>query len=1080
DNYIESWDWKIYKYEDGEKIFYNNPEQSRPNVSLDDPSIYDVELTIESSHGCSDSLYRDSVVIVDDLNLTIEDVDTVVCFNGESLIDKHYRIDFESLFETELNVLNYEWRIEPEVNLVQQKSESEIHIRFTESNTYQLTFELSIDNGGNPCTYTTQKEFQIGVNAEIDVPDALCVGGESSIMAEVSVGVSDTSYYSWFSESNLIIGNSSDLNTSILTIDSLPAGTVESYPLTFKVVNDVGCWKEVDTMINVYQVDAEFDATLTGEICAYKSVSLKSLYTDSITSFKWSSPGVNYLGELTVDRIAEKNTPDVNFLYTEMGVYDVSLEVISKHGCVDFVGKEQLYDVKRPYPKFTFEERYGCDGTSIKIIDESEYSSDIILQYENFNSGNKSIEVKNQDSTMYKLNETNEIEFFFPYSETKDLSYNYDVILNAMLGECPMNYVDSVTIYPNPVLDITASDLIGCPPFEVSFENNSSYFDENLSNYLWHYGNGVIDEDFTTNYTYNKVGDYEVYHKTVSENGCSSDTILSDTIKVFPNPTASFDYVTSDLCFNASYVDFFDNSIFETDSIFTEWVFQSDTTSVPYRESHRINFNSEEGYDVGLIVTDLRGCSDDTLQTINIEILDNKITPPEIEYVTVNSSGVVIYWKESSIDSNFETMEIYHRSSEDEWSNIDSVKNITNNYFHNAVEQYTVNDYCLLQYDSCGIISDTSIVHSTIFLETQSTDYQTMDLSWTPYVGWEEVSRYDIFRSDDQLNYKLVDEVPGDMTFYKDTNLCNISYTHYVVAHHPNGVYKSNSNISILKEPLFIDFTQPLDLVRTTVVNDQYLTTEWDEFYTHEMTYYNIHRWDEYFGWISDYYSPVRDSLFVDPSANPKGRKYKYRASYADECGNEGPNSGIGANILLKGVQFPEHYYLHWNAYEDWMEGVGNYTLQYYNSDDSSYVNLKTLSNSMLEYTDQDLVKNGIDTSYCYRVVAQSMSNNYSISNDFCFVPSPKKYFPNAFTPDGDGVNDHYSYSGLFGKAIEVNIYDRWGSLVFTSTDIDFVWDGTYNNSGKYCPMGTYIMEFELIGFDGIVIRDQTSIVLYR
>ena len=108
------------------------------------------------------------------------------------------------------------------------------------------------------------------------------------------------------------------------------------------------------------------------------------------------------------------------------------------------------------------------------------------------------------------------------------------------------------------------------------------------------------------------------------------------------------------------------------------------------------------------------------------------------------------------------------------------------------------------------------------------------------------------------------------------------------------------------------------------------------------------------------------------------------------------------------------------------------------------------------------------------------MSDNYSISNDFCFVPSPKKYFPNAFTPDGDGVNDHYSHSGLFGKAIEVNIYDRWGSLVFTSNDIDFVWDGTYNNSGKYCPMGTYIMEFELIGFDGTVIRDQTSIVLYR
>lgn len=50
-----------------------------------------------------------------------------------------------------------------------------------------------------------------------------------------------------------------------------------------------------------------------------------------------------------------------------------------------------------------------------------------------------------------------------------------------------------------------------------------------------------------------------------------------------------------------------------------------------------------------------------------------------------------------------------------------------------------------------------------------------------------------------------------------------------------------------------------------------------------------------------------------------------------------------------------------------------------------------------------------------------------SLSNSLCFIPSPKEYFPNAFTPDGDGLND-YSYSGLFGKTIEVHIHDRWGA----------------------------------------------------
>ncbi|MDG1848984.1 MAG: PKD domain-containing protein, partial [Flavobacteriales bacterium] len=556
DNYIQSWDWQLFIHDEGEKTLYGNFNQPSPDFMLNNASVYDVFLTTVSNHGCSDSVYKDSVVIVDNLNLTIEDVDSVVCFNGESSIDKHYRIDFESLFQTELNVLNYEWKIEPEVNLVQQKSESEIHIRFTESNTYLLTYELSIDNGGNPCTYTTQKEFQIGVNAEINVPDALCVGGESSIMAEVSVGVSDTSYYNWFSDSSLIIGNPNDLFTTINVLDSIPAGVVESYPLNFKVINDIGCWKEVDTMINVYQVDADFEASLMGEICAFKPVNLKSIYSDSITSFKWSSPGINYRGEPTTDRIADKDTSAVNFFYTEMGIYDVSLEITSKHGCVDAVTKEGLYDVKRPYPKFIFEEDYGCDGTSIKIIDDSELSTDIKFQFSYYNSDLDSIYTKVYDSTKYKLNETNEIDFFFPYSKTEDLSHQYPVVLNALLGQCPANYVDTVTIYPNPVLDITVSDSIGCPPFEVNFDNNSSFFDENLYSYLWNFGNDVVDQDYQTDYTYNEVGEYEVYHSITSENGCSSDTVLSEKIKVFANPIASYEYATSDLCYNAPYVDF--------------------------------------------------------------------------------------------------------------------------------------------------------------------------------------------------------------------------------------------------------------------------------------------------------------------------------------------------------------------------------------------------------------------------------------------------------------------------------------------------------------------------------------------
>ena len=60
---------------------------------------------------------------------------------------------------------------------------------------------------------------------------------------------------------------------------------------------------------------------------------------------------------------------------------------------------------------------------------------------------------------------------------------------------------------------------------------------------------------------------------------------------------------------------------------------------------------------------------------------------------------------------------------------------------------------------------------------------------------------------------------------------------------------------------------------------------------------------------------------------------------------------------------------------------------------------------------------------------------------------------PNAFTPNGDGLNDVYYPKLLNGaKVLEFHIYDRWGALVHNSTQ---PWDGTFN--AKPQPVGTYI-----------------------
>ena len=65
-------------------------------------------------------------------------------------------------------------------------------------------------------------------------------------------------------------------------------------------------------------------------------------------------------------------------------------------------------------------------------------------------------------------------------------------------------------------------------------------------------------------------------------------------------------------------------------------------------------------------------------------------------------------------------------------------------------------------------------------------------------------------------------------------------------------------------------------------------------------------------------------------------------------------------------------------------------------------------------------------------------------------------YVPNSFTPNVDGkFNTQFNAEGLNIVNFEMQIFDRWGELVFKSSSINTRWDGIYN--GKECQTGTYI-----------------------
>jgi len=66
-------------------------------------------------------------------------------------------------------------------------------------------------------------------------------------------------------------------------------------------------------------------------------------------------------------------------------------------------------------------------------------------------------------------------------------------------------------------------------------------------------------------------------------------------------------------------------------------------------------------------------------------------------------------------------------------------------------------------------------------------------------------------------------------------------------------------------------------------------------------------------------------------------------------------------------------------------------------------------------------------------------------------------YFPNAFTPDGDGRNDLFMPKGIYITQFRMTIHDRWGRILFITEDPEIGWDGTTN--GIPMPEGVYVWQ---------------------
>jgi gliding motility-associated-like protein len=112
----------------------------------------------------------------------------------------------------------------------------------------------------------------------------------------------------------------------------------------------------------------------------------------------------------------------------------------------------------------------------------------------------------------------------------------------------------------------------------------------------------------------------------------------------------------------------------------------------------------------------------------------------------------------------------------------------------------------------------------------------------------------------------------------------------------------------------------------------------------------------------------------------------------------------------------------------------------------------------------------------CYAITAvDSFANESAQSEKVCVDNCPEYELPNVITVNGDGVNDFFkAIKNKFIKDIDLKIYNRWGNLIYETTDPAFLWDGKTIQMKQPAVEGTYfyVCQVNEIRVKGIVSRD--------
>jgi len=596
----------------------------------------------------------------------------------------------------------------------------------------------------------------------------------------------------------------------------------------------------------------------------------------------------------------------------------------------------------------------------------------------------------------------------------------------------------------------------GCAPFTITIVStgNASLAILPCNNDCQvEWGDGVIDINNVFTHTYTQPGNYtlKVLFQTIGPDEID--------ITVTPNTQPTFDIFT---CSGLEV------QVVVTDTNYDSYIINYNDATAEVAVPKGSLAVDNHTYSPGLQNISVRGknvdaddnCTPPATKSVTVV---NALTAPFIDLLTVTSNNQVDL-NLTTLPNTLYRLEIATNTlNPSNFQLIQTLHDVSTATVTNSAIRTDDNYYCfrLGAFDPCNNITLYSNIICTANFDL-SLQNNLNNLTWTSSTAG--VSNFTINRDGAAIGST------GALLFTDNNVVCKTNYCYQLITNYANG----SQSISLEKCGIAFSTDIPTAIADVTaVVNGGSVDLTWQQDPAFQAAEYSVFRKSG-----SGSFSLLSNTATTQltDSDYSTGGEFCYRVNYEDVCDNASSTGIDVCPIRLTGSIDNNSGILNWSDYTGWVNGVNNYTVEKY---DGQGVPLQ-IFNVGTATTLEDNTSDPTNQLYVYIVKANANDAGLgqTVSNDITLIKEPHLFYPKAFTPNGDNLNDIFKVFGEYIVIFEMKIFNRWGELLFTTNDLEQGWDGRFKGTTQ--PEGTYTFVASLTDLAGRTFKRSGSVVLLR